>query len=754
MNWGLAGLIVLLSAVTTLSILIGPPERRSASFDPDLADGAVVLVDRGRITRASHQATEWFGAERGRALDDMLRRLLGPGADGAVAALSQLEQNGDPVHLLTQDVANRPLEVMGHPEGGQIRIVLRDASFTDRELRNAKAALEERDEELSKLDWKQRTVSSLLDRAPLIAWNRDTDGTINWADGKVATREGEVAALDAVNLLVSRQEIEGISSNPIDRTRLELGDKGPMTLHAVEIDGPEDTRLGFAVDASLTASAERTLTRFIQTMTETFAHLTVGLAIFDRNHRLILFNPALSEMWQIEPAWLARRPDLREILDQLRSTRRIPELNDYRAWRDKLLELFENPEAVDYEESWDLSSGARIRVMARPHPHGALAFVFDDVTEQMKLENRFRHMDDLLRTALDRLDEGLAVFGANGLMQFVNSAFHEIWDTDPDSVTQGMHARDLFKLCSRQTVETDVWARGTTFATGDVSREVWTERLTLGGGRVLRARFAPLPGGSTLAAFADVTDSERAALALVERNEALESVEEMRRVVLDQISHRLRTPLNTVFGFGQLLTDPRFGKLNAHQQTYAAGIIEAAGHLLETVKDVTELASLELESSSLDPDGIAVDQAIEITCELLEHRTREAKVALTAQIDERIGRLQRDGTRVRQILFNMAADAIHRCSGGGEVGIGGRRESDGTVVLFTRETPAGTRPVSIEATEKDSPALPLVRRLAAKEAGMLRLTCNTEARRIEVTCHFPPIHPSGDGTEGELLEKI
>ena len=42
------------------------------------------------------------------------------------------------------------------------------------------------------------------------------------------------------------------------------------------------------------------------TMTETFAHLTVGLAIFDRNQTLALFNPALVQMWQVEPAWLAR----------------------------------------------------------------------------------------------------------------------------------------------------------------------------------------------------------------------------------------------------------------------------------------------------------------------------------------------------------------------------------------------------------------------------------------------------------------
>lgn len=745
-----AAAIVALATIICLSLLYLSSRGRlefSVAGDDDLADGAVLVVDQGRVIKASKRAADWFGARRGLALDELIRPVLGDRADDALNAISQLERSGAPIHLLTKDAADRPLELMGEPEGGQLRIVLRDATFADRKLKDAEAALEAREAQLSARDWEQKTFATLLENAPIVAWNRTDDGAVHWTGGQIAAREGTVSAGDAVALLSNRKVTEGATPGKVERTRLEIGGQDPVTLHSVEILGEDNRRAGFAVDASLAASAERTLTRFIQTMTETFAHLTVGLAIFDRNHRLILFNPALSDMWQIDPVWLARQPDLREILDRLRSARRIPELNDYKAWRDRLLGLFENPDAVDYEESWDLTSGARIRVMARPHPHGALAFVFDDVTEQLKLENRYRHMDDLLRTALDRLDEGLAVFGANGLLQFVNSAFHEIWDTDPEGVSVGLHARELFDLCSRLTVETDVWERGTTFATGEVSREVWTARLTLGGGRVLRARFAPLPGGSTLAAFADVSDSERAALALVERNEALEAAEEMRSVVLDQISHRLRTPLNTVFGFGQLLTDPRFGSLNAHQQTYAAGITEAAGHLLDTVKDVTELASMEMEKPSHDPDGIDIDHAINITHDLLANRASSERVGLSIAAGPKIGRLERDGTRVRQILFNLAADAIHRCREGGKVEIGGTREADNTLVIFIRDTPPDPSRVSVDRTEANSPTLPLIRRLASKEGGFVRVTCDETAGQVEVACCFGPLTPEIDDLE-------
>lgn len=233
---------------------------------------------------------------------------------------------------------------------------------------------------------------------------------------------------------------------------------------------PNGDRIGFASDAGTAASAERTLTRFVQTMTETFAHLTVGLAIFDRNQTLALFNPALVQMWQLEPAWLARRPSLRDIVDELRSSRRLPELQDFHKWRTELLSLFDNTEAADYEELWHLPNGSNIRVLARPHPHGSLAFIFDDVTERMRLEQRYRHSIDLRRVTLDRLNEGIAVFGANGLLQFINQAFHELWGTNSESVYAAMHVRQLIPQCQQLTPDKDIWKRLHSFVTGEDNR--------------------------------------------------------------------------------------------------------------------------------------------------------------------------------------------------------------------------------------------------------------------------------------------
>ncbi len=118
------------------------------------------------------------------------------------------------------------------------------------------------------------------------------------------------------------------------------------------------------------------------------------------------------------------------------------------------------------------------------------------------------------------------------------------------------------------------------------------------------------------------------ALALRERNEALEAAEGMRGAVLDQISHQLRTPLNTIFGFGQFIADTRFGELTKVQRGYAEKILESARHLLATVDDATELAALEIDSLHDHGSELSLGDTLMLTGRLLEKRATEEGVAL------------------------------------------------------------------------------------------------------------------------------
>jgi len=738
----LLGVGVALLAMVTARAAAG--QRGGSGQDTALTDGAVMILDGSQILRWNTGAADLLGVGAGGNVDRQLDELLGVNARAVRDSLETLHHSGRQFRLLVRDAAGTPYEVHGHPLGGLARLVLRDVSFAVDQAK-AEAGWGEPERARSDPPAQSHPLAPLISERLLIVWRRDAEGEITTLDGGVRTAMGEVTA-EQLRPMIGQQSSEPqraqnrSSGQRQSRIEIPVGEADPIPLHLSEIDHPDGGQIGFAVDASVAAGAERTLTRFVQTMTETFAHLTVGLAIFDQNQTLGLFNPALVELWQLEPAWLARRPSLREILDRLRAIRRIPDVKDYHAWRTRLMRLFEDTEIADFEELWNLADGTTIRVLARPHPHGSVALIFDDVTERIRLEQNYRHMGDLTRSTLDGLVEGLAVIGPDGLLKYVNRAFHELWDTDRDSIRLEMHVADLCDLCGHMTLETGVWDRLVTFATGERNRRAWTMRITLGSGRTLSARIAPLPDGSTMAVFADASDSERIALALQERNEALEAAEQMRTALLDQISHRLRTPLNTILGFGQLLSDPRNGALAERQEAYVSGILEAGSHLLDTINEVTELASLQIDPLEGELGSPAVEEVLDTVRQLLEKRADEARVALVVEIRGAIGMLDCDPVRLRQIVFSLAADAILRCEWGDTVRLGAERPDSGAVAIFTCETAVGANPV--QRLEFNSPTLGLVRRLVAAESGTVAVQPDPDANTLCVVCHFP--EPSED----------
>jgi PAS domain-containing protein len=711
--------------------------RRSAKPEPGLSDGSVLLISDGRVRRASADAITLLGECLDQPVVTVLESFLGPDQTAIRDSVNRLEMTGEPINLLAYTPDNRAFEIIGAPAGGLIRLVIRNANYMDVKLRAAEERVKAADSVLKTHQWEQDTMRSLVSSGPIIAWNRNEDGTLNWSAGQIQTRTVGITADQTVELIIARTKLnrQPIAADEPQKSRIEIvvnDTDDTVSLHVTEIIGPNGTRIGFATDAGTAASAERTLTRFVQTMTETFAHLTVGLAIFDRNQTLALFNPALVQMWQVEPAWLARRPSLREIIDELRSTRRLPELQDYHAWRAQLLSLFDNTEAADYEELWHLADGSNIRVLARPHPHGSLAFIFDDVTERMRLEQRYRHSIDLRRATLDRLTEGIAVFGANGLLQFVNQAFHGIWQTDSETVYAAMHARQLAALCEELTVEVETWQQIYGYITGDEERRSWTSRLTLRSGRVLIARISPLPDGSTMAVFADMTDSERVALVLQERNEALELAEEMRASLMSQVSDRLRRPITTV---NELIRDLQTGNLPEDAaRLRLTGIREASNDLMDAIVDVSELTSLPVQPFGIGSSECDLRECLHLAQAMLNQKAAGSpvKIDLTGTDEKPI--VYGDSFRLRQLLCSMGKEVLKQTSPGKEMTVGAV-VSDETYTLFV-ETWSSNAALPKKVGGSESTELQAIRELAVRLGGSMLVKDDRSAGHLHIACQI------------------
>jgi len=343
---------------------------------------------------------------------------------------------------------------------------------------------------LSAAERKTETLGAFRQRAemcPVPAYETDPHGDITWRNAAADALMGDGS---------SRGTRAQMPPNASGLTQLRSGDGtdlGWVRIRPIELE--TGNKLVFVLDADAQVRAEESLQSFVSTMTETFAHLDVALAIFDRDRRLSLFNPALVDLFSLEPGELAMRPSLRVFLESLRVRRMVPEQRDFAQWRHQ----FSQAGAADggYSEDWTLPSGQILRVTGQPHPKGATAYIFEDISGHVMLERRYIAEMELGQSMLDHLEDGIAVFGVSGEILLSNHAFEAMWSLNRDGTEP---RRDIAALCERLEEASALGSmpdlvRLVVNGEAQPDRE-YRIRLADGGTQALRLRR--LPDGSTL----------------------------------------------------------------------------------------------------------------------------------------------------------------------------------------------------------------------------------------------------------------
>lgn len=496
----------MVSAVATIGLVAGFSGRlrpRPTLLVEEESDAPEFLIDGASVrplTTAARQVMETLppGGTRLAALG----RHLAADCPDLANDLEALVLYGTPFrhHVLRGD--GGAFEIVGEPRGGAARLSIRPASEDAQALREARAAL-------TRATGEVEFLRDVLDRAPMLAWSHGPDGQVAWANTPYRERFGSAAAGAADQRLPDAfgrtiEEVPLTARGAGSRRRVAVPGHDETTPDWFEVSRaglPGGEALGFALEAGEIVAAEATLRRFVETLTETFAHLPIGLAVFDKNRRLGLFNPALTDLVKIDAVWLAGRPSLRDFLERLRETRQMPEQKDFASWRRKLSELEKGAREGTYEENWVLPSGKVFRVTGRPHPQGALALLFEDISTTIMLERKYRSELELSRATLDRLTEAVAVFDASGMLAFVNSACERLWRLDPATPVEALGIAEMTALWAERSAPSPVWPRIAEFATAGGARASWGDEVTTEDGRRLGVLVAPLPDASALVLF-------------------------------------------------------------------------------------------------------------------------------------------------------------------------------------------------------------------------------------------------------------
>lgn len=348
-------------------------------------------------------------------------------------------------------------------------------------------------------------LRSTVATGPTIIWREDKMGTIDWVNSTYLGVVEQAHPNDRTNWPPNRL-FEGATITPpgeVARSRrspLILPD-GSTHWFDVTSYGHGNMTLHYATDISRTVHAEESLRNFMQTLTQTFAALPIGLAIFDRNRQLQLFNPALMDLTTLEPEWLATRPTLYDFINGLREKRMLPERKDFTDWRAKINQL--NKSAIDgtYLETWALPTGQTYKVTGRPHPEGAIAFLIEDVSSEVSLTRRFRQELELSQSMFDNLPEAIAVFDASGNLALTNAAYSDLWGTDPELVVEQTGIVEATRHWQNHSQPAPLWGDAREFVCHAGERVEWFGSANMVDGSHLSCRFKPLAGGATMVSF-------------------------------------------------------------------------------------------------------------------------------------------------------------------------------------------------------------------------------------------------------------
>lgn len=281
-------------------------------------------------------------------------------------------------------------------------------------------------------------VTAILDRVPAPIWCTGADGDLLWRNAACADI---LDAAGAMPVLPARVDAHGAAAHA--RVPITGAGAAPPRYFDVQTCPERDGVLHFAQDVTRVVQAEELQREFLQTLTKTFASLTVGLAIFDRNRQLALFNPALFDLTRLPVEFLSGRPDMMNFFDQLRERQVMPEPRDYGTWREQIRDAVAQARDGLYQDLWSLPNGLTYRVTGRPHPDGAIAFLFEDVSAEMSLTRRFRTQIELRQEVMDAMRDAVAVVSSAGAVLFCNQACVRTLGIDPDQSLAEFSETDL-----------------------------------------------------------------------------------------------------------------------------------------------------------------------------------------------------------------------------------------------------------------------------------------------------------------------
>jgi len=711
----------------------------AGSDEPEISGDATIVV-RSPLPRRVLAFGSWLEPDKAQAVEEAVAALRGEG-------------RGFSFNVMTTQQRHVALE--GRAIGGRAVLRIKDLTGAKNELAELAADHQQLRRDID-------TIGRLLEALPSPVWARDASGHLTWVNAAYARAVDARNSADAVtrNLelldAAAREETaRARAANEAFDARLPVIVAGTRRILHV-IDRPSHGgSAGIGVDVTEVEALRAEITRMIDAHRRTLDQLSTGVAIFSANQQLEFYNTAYRGLWGFEPAFLDNQPTDGAVLDRLRAARKLPEQANFRDWKNGLHEAYRTLEAREHE--WHLPDGRTLRVVTTPNPEGGVTYLFDDVTERLKLVRRYEALIGVQGETLEALAEGVAVFGSDGRLDLHNPAFARQWRLDDGilNATDGgerPHIEAVMGWCVPLFADETFWGRLRGAVTGLERREPIAARLERYDGSVLDCATMPLPDGATLVTFQDVTDTVNVERALIERADALQDADRIKSAFVHHVSYELRSPLTNIIGFAQLLEDPSTGPMTGKQHEYLGYIGSSSSALLAIINDILDLASIDAGAMTLDLKPVDIRTTVEAAAEGVKDRLVERGITLDVRAAANAGSFMADEQRLRQVLFNLLSNAVSFSPPGETVRLTVERRDDAIVFSVTDHGPGIPDAIGEKVFERFEThalgsthrgaglGLSIVRSFVELHGGTVKLD-SAVGHGTTVTCVFPLRQP-------------
>ena len=443
--------------------------------------------------------------------------------------------------------------------------------------------------------------------APWPVWAKRANGALSFANPAYAQATEAASVADAINrnleLLDSADRARhGPRAARQRRLRRAAADRGRR--RAPDLRRACAQCSAAAAPASPSTPARPTalraaLVRMAEAHRRTLDQLSSGVAVFDAQRRLAFYNDSYRRLWDLDRAFLDGNPDDSSVLDRLRAARKIAGAAGFPRLEGQAARGLSRGRS----RKRHLVSAGRPRAPRRHHAESG---------RRRHLSVRRRHRKPRPGAAVRRPDPRAARDARQsrrsrrGVRQqrpraTVQSGFRQ----DVEAVGRKRCASSRISRPSkpgagRCSTTQLTWQTLREAITGIDNRTSVALKLERKDGSVLDCMTMPLPDGATMLTFQDVTDTENVERALRERNEALETADQMKVDFVHHVSYELRSPLTTIIGFAHFLSDPSTGPLTPKQAEYLGYITSSTNALLAIINNILDLATIDAGAMTLE----------------------------------------------------------------------------------------------------------------------------------------------------------